>query len=133
MTAAAGPAAGPAASPAAAPDPAPRLVIVVNDVPAAGAEVPLRYALVAAALDADVEVHCVGASVAWLRNGAAPAPLQQQLDEAAAEGVRIYACSLALAAHGVPVAELVPAVAGVRGAAALLAAGFSANARFMNF
>ncbi len=110
-----------------------RLVVVVNDVAADGAAVPLRYATVAAALDAEVELHCVGASVAWLRTGAAPAALQEQLRQAAEAGVRIYACSLALDAHGVLADALVPEVAGIRGAAALLAAGFAPNARFMNF
>lgn len=110
-----------------------RLVVVVNDVDAQGAAVPLRYAATAAALDADVELHCVGASVAWLRAGAADAGLLKRLRETIEAGARVYACPQALAAHGVPAADLLPEVAGIRGAAAMLAAGFAPDARFMNF
>lgn len=110
-----------------------RLVVVVNDVDETGAAVPLRYATTAAALDADVELHCVGASVAWLRAGAAGAVLLAQLRDAIEAGARVYACPQALAAHGVATHALLPEVAGIRGAAALLAAGFAPDARFMNF
>lgn len=110
-----------------------RLVIVVNDIDEQGAEVPLRYAATGAALDADVELHCVGASVAWLRQGAAGQVLLERLRQAVEAGARIHACPQALAKHGVPVAELLPEVADVRGAAALLAAGLAPGARFMHF
>ncbi len=110
-----------------------RLVVVVNDVDAGGAAVPLRYAATAAALDADVELHCVGASVAWLRAGAAGQDLLERLRDAVDAGARVYACPQALAAHGMAAADLLPEVAGIRGAAAMLAAGFAPEARFMNF
>lgn len=110
-----------------------RLVVLVNDVDAAGAAIPLRYAATAAALDAEVELHCVGASVAWLRQGGADAALLDRLRDAVDAGARVYACPQALAAHGVAADALVPEVAGIRGAAALLAAGFAPDARFMNF
>jgi predicted peroxiredoxin len=110
-----------------------RLVVVVGDVAEQGAALPLRYAATAAALDADVELHCVGASVAWLRRGAAGQALLDRLRDAVDAGARVYACPAALAAHGVRPDELLPEVAGVRGAAALLAAGFAPDARFMNF
>jgi predicted peroxiredoxin len=109
------------------------LVVVVNDVGAEGAAVPLRYAATAAALDADVELHCVGASVAWLRAGAAAPALLERVRAAIEAGARIYACPQALALHGVAAVDLLPEVAGIRGAAALLAAGFAPDARFMNF
>ena len=109
------------------------LVVVVADVDGEGAAVPLRYAATAAPLDADVELHCVGASVAWLRAGAAAPDLLARLREAIDAGARIYACPQALALHGVAAADLAPEVAGIRGAAALLAAGFAPGARFMNF
>lgn len=110
-----------------------RLVVVVNDVDEAGAAVPLRYAATAAALDAEVELHCVGASVTWLRQGAAGPALLAALRDAIEAGARVYACPQALALHGIAPDALLAEVGGVRGAAALLAAGFAAEARFMNF
>lgn len=110
-----------------------RLIVVVNDVDEEGAAVPLRYAATAAALDAEVELHCVGASVGWLQQGAPGPTLMQQLRDAVDAGARIYACPQALEAHGLRLEALLPEVAGIRGAAALLAAGFASDARFMNF
>lgn len=110
-----------------------RLIVVVNDVSEEGAAVPLRYAATAAALDAQVELHCVGTSVAWLRKGAAGPALLAQLLDAVEAGVGIYACPQALASHGIAADALAPQVAGIRGAAAMLAAGFAPDARFMNF
>lgn len=110
-----------------------RLIVVVNDVDEEGAAVPLRYAATAAALDAGVELHCVGASVGWLRQGAAGPALLQQLRDVVDAGAQVYACPQALAANGLTSDALLPEVAGIRGAAALLAAGFAPDARFMNF
>lgn len=110
-----------------------RLIVVVNDVSEEGAAVPLRYAATAAALDAQAELHCVGTSVAWLRKGAAGPALLAQLLDAVEAGVAIYACPQALASHGIAADALAPQVAGIRGAAAMLAAGFAPDARFMNF
>lgn len=110
-----------------------RLIVVVNDVDEEGAAAPLRYAATAAALDAGVELHCVGASVGWLRQGAAGPALLQQLRDAVDAGAQVYACPQALAANGLTPDALLPEVAGIRGAAALLAAGFAPDARFMNF
>ena len=110
-----------------------RLIVVVNDVSEEGAAVPLRYAATAAALDAEVELHCVGASVKWLRQGSAGPALLAQLRDAIDAGALVYACPQALAASGVAADALAPEVAGIRGAATLLAAGFAPDARFMNF
>jgi predicted peroxiredoxin len=110
-----------------------RLVIVLNDVDAAGALVPLRYAATAAAMDVAVEVHCVGASAAWLREGAAGDTLLAQIRQAVELEAQLFACPQALAACAIAPEELIAEVAGVRGAAALLAAGLARNARFMNF
>jgi len=110
-----------------------RLIVVVGDVDQHGAALPLRYAATAAALDAEVELHCVGASVEWLRAGAAGDALLVQLRDAIEAGAQVYACPQALITHGVAPDTLAPEVAGIRGAAALLAAGFAPDARFMNF
>lgn len=110
-----------------------RLVIVLNDVDAGGALVPLRYAATAAAMDVAVEVHCVGASAAWLKDGIAGAVLLAQIRQAVEQGAQLFACPQALAACGVSPGELIAEAAGVRGAASLLAAGLAQNARFMNF
>lgn len=110
-----------------------RLIIVVNDVDARGAAAPLRYAATAAAMDVAVEVHCVGASAAWLKEGAADAALLALIRQAAEQGAQLFACPQALAACGVAADALIAEVDGLRGAASLLAAGLAPDARFMNF
>ncbi len=104
-----------------------------------------RYAATAAALDLAVELHIVGRAVEWLRKpvapgGASPAAadasidgLRSQIRELKAHGVELYACSAALAGAGMATTDLIDEVDGVRGAAALLAAGLGADARLLSF
>lgn len=131
-------------------NPAKRLVVLLangsRDAPAP-VEHALRYAMTAAALDLSVELHVVGASVALLRRplpsaepSAEPtaadrvhADLQARMREFGAQGGQLYACSAALAEAGLTPADLIDAVSGVRGAAALLAAGMAADARLLSF
>ncbi len=65
---------------------------------------PFVYAMAAAALDAEVEIHFAGKSVRLLEQGVAEQALtsggkslQAFMQEAAALGVRFYACSMARA------------------------------------
>ena len=84
-------------------------------------------------MDVTVEMHAVGSAVALLRVGALDAALLAQLQQATALGALLYACPAALAEHDLSAGQLIAAVAGVRGAASLLAAGLAPGARFMVF
>lgn len=112
-----------------------RLVILLERaVTVAEAQSALRYASTAAAMDVVVEVHAVGASVALLhRDAAADADWRSALAQAVELGVALYACPQALAARGMRAEDLMREVAGIRGAASLLAAGLAPGGRFMVF
>jgi predicted peroxiredoxin len=111
----------------------PCLVIVLNAASPATLAVALRYAVTAAAMDMAVELHAVGSAVAMLRHDALDAAALAQLRQATALGAFLYACPAALADHGVAAGQLIADVAGVRGAASLLAGGFAPGARFLVF
>jgi intracellular sulfur oxidation DsrE/DsrF family protein len=59
--------------------------------------------------------------------------LMSQIREMKAMGVRLFACSAALADAGLSVSDLISEVDGVRGAAALLAAGLADDTRLLSF
>lgn len=107
--------------------------MVLNDASTATLSIALRYAVTAAAMDVAVEMHAVSGSAALLRHGALDAALLAQVRQATDLGVALYACPAALADHGLAADQLIADVAGVRGAASLLAAGFAPAARFMVF
>ena len=109
------------------------LVIVLNNAAAATLAIALRYASTAAAMDVAVELHAVSGAVTLLRVGALDAALLAQLQQATALGVAVYACPAALSDHALVADQLITDVAGVRGAASLLAAGLAPGARFMVF
>jgi len=113
-----------------------RLVILLNGVSLDAPEqlsIPLRYAATAAAMDVAVELHAVTRSVALLRRDALAPGLLAQLQQAVDLGVEVYVCPVALAEQGMGIEDLIEAVAGVRGAASLLASGFGPHARFLVF
>ena len=92
---------------------------------------PLVHALAARALDCEVEIHFAGPAVRWLVECVAatayPMPLRDKsierfLDELAAEGVKLFACGMALAAWVRPEEALI-AHAGFAGATAFVARG----------
>ena len=112
---------------------APRLVIVLNATSATTLAIALRYAVTAAAMEMAVEMHAVGGAAALLRHGALDTTMLAQIRQATALGVALYACPAALADQGLAADQLIAEVAGVRGAASLLAAGFEPGARFMVF
>ncbi|MYN25390.1 DsrE family protein [Duganella levis] len=95
----------------------------------------LRYASTAAAMDLAVEVHAVGAAVKLLRRGAEAdyGAWQATLAQALELGVLLFACPQALAAQDMVADDLIDGVAGIRGAASLLAAGMAPGGRFMVF
>ncbi len=109
------------------------LIIVLNDAATTTLAVALRYASTAAAMDVAVELHAVSGAVTLLREGAIDAALLAQLQQATALGVALYACPAALSDHNLVAHQLIADVAGVRGAASLLAAGLAPGARFMVF
>jgi uncharacterized protein len=106
-----------------------RLALLIGSAQPEQAVTPLVHALAARALDAEVEIHFAGLAVRWLVVGVAeaawPTPAREKsiaafLDEAAAAGVRFYACGMARAAW-VKVGESVRADAGAAGATAFVA------------
>lgn len=122
-----------------------KIVIVLSCVspgrPDASA-VAFRYAVAAAAMDIEVEIHAVSASVELLRRGVAEkifpegadAPaLFDQIRRAAGLGVKIFACPAAMAQYRVGEEDLVDEVAGIRGAASMISAGLESGARFLTF
>lgn len=124
------------AEPVSANAPPAKLVILINGSSATATRdlnVPMRYALAAAAMDVIVEVHAVGPSVAWFRNGAADPDLLARVRTAVEFGVDIFVCPQAMAEQGVRWEDLIDEVEEVRGAASLLGAGLAAGAHFMCF
>jgi predicted peroxiredoxin len=124
-----------------------RLVIVVwscgPDRPdgAMLAATPFVYALVARALDREVEMHFTSSAVRWLVAGVAGAArtgrasdksVGDYLDEARAAGVRIYACAMARHEHAERDA-LIDAIDGIAGAASVIGALADGDAQLMVF
>lgn len=108
-----------------------------------------RYAATAAAMDIEVEIHAVGASVGLLRRDASPKAVKvtvqavnpamssrdfaAQVSDLKSLDIDLYVCSAALAEAGLSLPDLIPEVSGVRGAAALLVAGLAPDARLLTF
>jgi predicted peroxiredoxin len=121
-----------------------RLVIVLW---AAGPErpvlaaAPFVYALAARALDLDVEMHFTSTAVRWLVPGVAAAAATDAartktvadfVREAHEVGVRLLACSMALAEHA-PGEPLIPECNGRAGAATVIAAAVEDGTRTLVF
>ena len=88
---------------------------------------PFVYASVAAALDCEVEIHFAGLAVKLLVAGVAAAVvtgadknLYEFMQEAARQGVRFLACSMAANEHIEPGQTLIPEFSGHVGAAAFV-------------
>jgi len=94
---------------------------------------PFYFAATAAAFDAEVEMYFTARAVELLRTGvaetlraaegdanAAGKTVAHFLREAAALGVKMFACPTAMAAQGLPAAELRREVTGQAGAAAYI-------------
>ena len=91
---------------------------------------PLVHAIVARAMDCEVEVHFAGPAIRWLVEGVSDAryptparekPIRAFIEEAAASGVRLLACSMARSAWVADGERLVPECAGAVGAASFVA------------
>jgi uncharacterized protein len=78
---------------------------------------PFVYALAAAAMDAEVEMHFSGRTVRLLVDGEAERELHDFMSEAAAEGVRFLGCSSALKRHVREDEKMIAEYAGAAGAA----------------
>jgi predicted peroxiredoxin len=98
------------------------------------ATMALRYASTAAALDLDVEIHVVGGSAKLLlKDSVDSGDLFSKIRVMKSLDVKLYVCSAALAEAALSLADLIPEVDGVRGAAALLVAGLAEDARILTF
>ena len=91
---------------------------------------PLVHALAARALDCEVEIHFAGPAVRWLVEGVAAGAyptaereksIARFLDELAADGVKLLACSMAKAAWIGPNEQLDSHCSGAAGATAFVA------------
>lgn len=105
------------------------------------AAAPFVYALTARALDADVEMHFTSTAVRWLLQGVAAEAYTDAartktvadfIAEAKAAGVRLLACSMALAEHRRGEA-LIPECDGQAGAATVMTATLQPEGRTMVF
>ncbi len=97
---------------------------------------PFFHAAAAAAMEVEVEVHFSGRSVLLLVEGVAAnlhagvdreMSVYQHMQQAARFGAALYACSDALAAHGVERDALVPELTGIAGAAAFVGRALDAE------
>lgn len=85
---------------------------------------PFFHAAAAAAMDAEVEMYFTGGSIRLLVQGVAASlhagPRQREtvyafMQQAAAQGARLYACSHAMEEYGVAESAFIPEVTGVAG------------------
>jgi len=105
------------------------------------AAAPFVYALAARALEIDVEMHFTAGAVCWLLEGVAAEAytdagrsktVRDFIGEAAAAGVRLYACAMALNERRRGEA-LIPQVSGIAGAATVVGAAVEPGCRVMVF
>ena len=105
------------------------------------AAAPFVYALAARAMEIDVEMHFTAGAVRWLFDGVAADAYTDQgrtktvrdfIGEAAAAGVRLYACAMALneRRRGEP---LIAELTGIAGAATVVGAAVEPDCRVMVF
>jgi hypothetical protein len=121
-----------------------RLVIVMWSAdPSAPdrAAAPFVYALAARALEIDVEMHFTAGAVRWLCEGVADEAFTDQaltrtvrdfIREAAAAGVRLYACAMALNERRRGEA-LIAEMTGIAGAATVVGAAVEEDCRVIVF
>jgi hypothetical protein len=97
---------------------------------------PFFHAAAAAAMDVAVEVYFTGASVLLLKRGVADqlytgrlqtATVAAFMREAVLHGARFFACSQALAEHGMTLPDLIPEACGAAGAASYAARSIDEN------
>jgi intracellular sulfur oxidation DsrE/DsrF family protein len=95
---------------------------------------PLRLLDMHQLLDLAVEIHVVGRSVKLLlKDSVDSGDLLSKIRVIKSMDVKLYVCSAALADAALSMADLIPDVDGVRGAAALLVAGLADDARILTF
>ncbi len=105
------------------------------------AAAPFVYALAARALEIDVEMHFTAGAVRWLFDGVADAAYTDQartktvrdfIREAAAAGVRLYACAMALNERRRGEA-LIAEASGIAGAATVVGEAAEPSTRVLVF
>jgi predicted peroxiredoxin len=111
-----------------------RLLIVLAGTSIDAAQLALRYAATASAMDLDVELHAVSAgAVGWLAKDRAPPQLLARIRQAVQHGVELFVCPAAAAEDGLAADQLIPEVEGVRGAASLLEAAMQPTTKVITF
>lgn len=105
------------------------------------AAAPFVYALAARALELDVEMHFTAGAVRWLFEGVADDAYTDQgrtktvrdfIREAAAAGVRLYACAMALNERR-RAERLIAEMTGIAGAATVMGAAAETSTRVIVF
>jgi hypothetical protein len=105
------------------------------------AAAPFVYALAARALEIDVEMHFTAGAVRWLFEGVADGAFTDQgrtktvrdfIREAAAAGVRLYACAMALNERRRG-ESLIAEMTGIAGAATVVGAAMEPETRVIVF
>lgn len=105
------------------------------------AAAPFVYALAARALEIDVEMHFTAGAVRWLFEGVADDAFTDQgrtktvrdfIREAAAAGVRLYACAMALNERRRG-ESLIAEMTGIAGAATVVGAAMEPETRVIVF
>jgi predicted peroxiredoxin len=105
------------------------------------AAAPFVYALAARALEIDVEMHFTAGAVRWLFEGVADGAFTDQgrtktvrdfIREAAAAGVRLYACAMALNERRRG-ESLIAEMTGIAGAATVAGAAMEPETRVIVF
>ena len=135
--------------PVSEPDPVPAarlhklclLILHTGATDLAECATPLLHALTANAMECEVEIYFIGASVRLLAGDTAASvlaghprkPLAALLEEAQASGVRIYACTSAWKTHLAPTAKLARGCAGFAGAATYLGRAMDPEWRILSY
>lgn len=120
------------------------MILMVNSDPSNPEELgtPLVHAMVAAAMDYEVEVICAGTSGKLLKKGVAERltvksgaakTVYDFIREACEHGVRFYACPANLDLFDMTADDLVPECSGFLGAAALIGKIMEDDCRVLSY
>lgn len=107
------------------------IIVLVNTDPRNGEELgaPFYHAAVAAAMDYEVEVHCMATAGRLMKKGVADKlfvdrgaerSVYEFIREAHSHGVKFYACPADLDLFDMSQDDLIPECSGLRGSAALI-------------
>lgn len=117
------------------------LVLHTGNADLADCATPISHALTANAMECEVEVYFIGRSVRFLVEAASqppsgtsqPTPLTAMLEDAYANGIRIFACTSAWKANSLPGEILASRCAGFAGAATYLGRALDPSWRVLSY